>query len=81
MTEHASQAASPTFNPAYMVARCGLLRVHAPHVSETGPDRPRNCPGVPVPKLRCEGLDQADWPEADCGCHTPHPSHPMEAKA
>ncbi len=23
----------------------------------------------------CEGLDQGDWPEADCGNHTPHPPH------
>jgi len=38
--------ADPTFNQAYMVARCGQLSVHQPHVSDSGPDRPRNCPGV-----------------------------------
>ena len=34
------------FNPAYVVARCGQLSVHQPHVVEHGPDWPRNCPGV-----------------------------------
>lgn len=24
---------------------------------------------------RCEGLEPDDWPEADCGDHTPHPAH------
>jgi len=38
----------PTFNPAYLVARCGQLSAHSPHVSDLGPDQPRNCPGVPV---------------------------------
>lgn len=37
------------FHPAYGDARCGQRSVHAPHISDTGPDQPRNCPGVPVP--------------------------------
>lgn len=24
---------------------------------------------------RCEGLEPDDWPEGDCGNHTPHPAH------
>lgn len=78
MTEPAQPL--PTFNPAYMVARCGQPSVHAPHVVEHGPDQPRNCPGVLIPKLRCDGLDADDWPEADCGDHTPHPPHDREAE-
>jgi hypothetical protein len=37
---------SPTFNPAYRIARCGMGSVHAPHVVDHGPDQPRNCPGM-----------------------------------
>lgn len=36
--------ASATFNPAYRVARCGQLSVHAPHVVESGPDQPAQLP-------------------------------------
>jgi len=36
----------PTFNPAYRVARCGQQGDHQPHVMESGPDQPRNCPGT-----------------------------------
>jgi hypothetical protein len=38
-------------HPNYPIARCGQLSVHAPHVSDLGPDQPRNCPGVPVQEL------------------------------
>lgn len=41
--------ASPTFNPAYRIARCGDQAVHGPHIVDHGPDQPRNCPGKPVP--------------------------------
>lgn len=41
--------ASPTFNPAYRVARCGDSSFHPPHVVESGPDQPRNCPGMGIP--------------------------------
>lgn len=36
---------TPTFNPAYRIARCGQQSNHGPHVMEHGPDQPRNCPG------------------------------------
>lgn len=36
----------PTFNPAYRVAMCGQQSSHGPHVMESGPDQPRNCPGT-----------------------------------
>jgi hypothetical protein len=48
---HTRQILDGTLNPAYVDARCGQRAVHAPHISETGPDRPRNCPGVPVPPV------------------------------
>lgn len=34
------------FNPAYVLARCGQKYFHSPHVVDSGPDQPRNCPGV-----------------------------------
>lgn len=31
---------------AYPVRRCGQQSAHGPHVVDTGPDQPRNCPGM-----------------------------------
>lgn len=36
------------FNPAYRISRCGQQSAHGPHVVESGPDQPRNCPGGPA---------------------------------
>jgi hypothetical protein len=33
----------------YRVARCGDGAIHGPHVVDSGPDQPRNCPGKPLP--------------------------------
>lgn len=32
-----------------------------------------------VAPRHCEGLDEGDWPEADCGNHTPHPAHERDS--
>lgn len=42
---HAAKPLVSDETPDYPVARCGQLSVHAPHVSDLGPDQPRNCPG------------------------------------
>jgi hypothetical protein len=39
-------SADSTFNPAYRIAMCGQQSSHGPHVTEHGPDQPRNCPGT-----------------------------------
>lgn len=41
-------AMKETFNPAYRISRCGQQSAHGPHVVESGPDQPRNCPGGPA---------------------------------
>lgn len=58
--ETVSPNASPTFNPAYRVARCGDSSVHGPHIVEHGPDQPRNCLGTGSDTARRTRLGDVD---------------------
>lgn len=69
-------AMDATFNPAYRVSRCGQQSAHGPHVVESGPDQPRNCPGGPAWSWSfvsvAEPADEDDDSCGDCAsgkCH------------